>query len=184
MNRDFPEKLDRKVIYESDWISLYADRVRMPGGEIIESYHRLHYPHESVCVVICNDRDEILLIRSKRYTTGRIEWEIPAGRVEEGESPAEAARRECFEETGCVVGELTFLCTQNPSNGMSDLAVHNYLGKVERETDCFDENEVDGKQWIKRETVLEMLRKNEIFCGASMLALMYAIQFYMPENSR
>lgn len=39
MNRDFPEKLDRKVIYESDWISLYADRVRMPGGEIIESYH-------------------------------------------------------------------------------------------------------------------------------------------------
>lgn len=80
--------------------------------------------------------------------------------------------------------DLTFLCTQNPSNGMSDLAVHNYLGKVERETDCFDENEVDGKQWIKRETVLEMLRKNEIFCGASMLALMYAIQFYMPENSR
>ena len=68
MNRDFPEKLDRKVIYESDWISLYADRVRMPGGEIIESYHRLHYPHESVCVVICNDRDEILLIRSKHQS--------------------------------------------------------------------------------------------------------------------
>ncbi|GAA6292666.1 NUDIX hydrolase [Enterocloster asparagiformis] len=184
MSRNFPEKLDRKVIYESDWISLYTDRVRMPDGEIIESYHRLHYPYESVCVVICNARDEFLLIRSKRYTTGRIEWEIPAGRVEEGESPVEAAKRECFEETGCVTTDLTFLCTQNPSNGMSDLAVHNYLGKVERETDCFDENEVDGKQWIKRETVLEMLRKNEIFCGASMLALMYAIQFYMPENSR
>ena len=184
MSRNFPDKLDRKVIYESDWISLYTDRVRMPDGEIIESYHRLHYPHESVCVVICNARDEFLLIRSKRYTTGRIEWEIPAGRVEEGESPVEAAKRECFEETGCVTTDLTFLCTQNPSNGMSDLAVPNYLGKVERETDCFDENEVDGKQWIKRETVLEMLRKNEIFCGASMLALMYAIQFYMPENSR
>lgn len=48
MSRNFPEKLDRKVIYESDWISLYTDRVRMPDGEIIESYHRLHYPHESV----------------------------------------------------------------------------------------------------------------------------------------
>ena len=83
-----------------------------------------------------------------------------------------------------MVGELTFLCTQNPSNGMSDLVVHNFFGMVRRETENFDENEVHGKQWIKRETVLEMLRKNEIFCGASMLALMYAIQFHMPENSR
>ena len=76
-----PERLASKTIYESDWISLYEDKVKMPDGSIIDSYHRLHFPHESVCVVICNDKDEILMIQSKRYITGQLEWEIPAGRI-------------------------------------------------------------------------------------------------------
>lgn len=77
-----PERLKRRVIYESDWIDLYADTVRMPDGSIIEPYHVLHYPHNSVSVVIYNNKDEILMLRSKRYTAGGLEWEIPAGRVE------------------------------------------------------------------------------------------------------
>lgn len=47
--------------------------------------------------------DEVLLIRSKRYTVMRLEREIPAGRVEGGEIEEDAARRECMEETGCMV---------------------------------------------------------------------------------
>ena len=47
-----PERLASKTIYESDWISLYEDKVKMPDGSIIDSYHRLQFPHESVCVVI------------------------------------------------------------------------------------------------------------------------------------
>ncbi|SDB68974.1 NUDIX domain-containing protein [Butyrivibrio sp. INlla16] len=48
----------------------------------------------------------------------RLEWEIPAGKIEEGESPEEAARRECIEETGCSLKDVSFLCSQNPANGM------------------------------------------------------------------
>ncbi len=58
MNDSMPMLLDRKVIYESDWVSLYCDRVRMPDGRELDSYHRLHYPHESVSVVIVNERSE------------------------------------------------------------------------------------------------------------------------------
>ena len=54
-----PEKLDRKIIYESDWVSLYLDKVRMPDGRIFNTYHKLHYPHESVSVVIVNEKNEI-----------------------------------------------------------------------------------------------------------------------------
>ena len=43
------------------------------------------------------------MTRSKRYTVMRLEWEIPAGSVEDGESKEEAARRECMEETRCTV---------------------------------------------------------------------------------
>lgn len=173
-----PERLDRKVIYESDWISLYADKVKMPDDSIINTYHNLHYPHESICVVIFNEKDEILLIQSKRYVTNRLEWEIPAGRIETGEAPHEAAKRECIEETGCSISDLRFLCSHNPSNGMSDLLVHVFGAKVCRETAEFDQNEVNDKKWVKRKDVLEMLRDNKTRCGVSMLALLYANQFY------
>ena len=176
---DFPQMLARNVIYESDWVSLYQDRVRMPDGSVIPAYHRLHYPFESVACVVINERDEILMIQSKRYTTGRIEWEIPAGRVERGESAAEAAKRECLEETGCTLKDLTFLCTQNPSNGMSDLTVHVFAARVGAQSRDFDENEVSKTAWMEKGRVIQMLRDNEIRCGLSMLSLLYAIQFYM-----
>ena len=35
-----PERLDRKVIYESDWVSLYADKAQMPDGRIFNTYHK------------------------------------------------------------------------------------------------------------------------------------------------
>lgn len=173
-----PERLASRTIYESDWISLYADKVKMPDGSIIDSYHRLHFPHESVCVVICNDKDEILMIQSKRYITGRLEWEIPAGSIEDGESPEEAARRECMEETGCELEELVYLCSENPNNGMSDLLVHIYGAKVKTEEKVFDENEVNCKKWMKKDDIMHMLKNKEIHCGVSMLALLYAESFY------
>ena len=86
MNNKFPKQLDRKIIYESDWICLYSDKVEMPDGHIIDTYHKLHYPHESSCIVIINNKEEILMIQSKRYITSKLEWEIPAGRIENNET--------------------------------------------------------------------------------------------------
>ena len=179
MNQNFPKQLDRKVIYESDWVCLYADKVEMPDGRILDTYHKLHYPHESSCVVIVNAKEEILMIQSKRYTTSRLEWEIPAGRIENNETPEDAARRECLEETGCTLKDLTYLCSQNPSNGMSDLKLHVFGARVENEIPKFDENEVQRKKWIPKNEVMNMLRANEIQCGVSMLALLYAMNFYL-----
>lgn len=178
-NNILPERLDRKVIYESDWISLYTDKVKMPDGQIINAYHQLHYPHESVCVVIVNEKDELLLIQTKRYTTSRLEWEVCAGRIENNERPEDAARRECLEETGCILKDLTYLCCHNPSNGMSDLKIYVFGAKVDTESMDFDENEVNAKRWVPKAEVVEMLKNNEIQCGVSLLALLYAMQFYI-----
>lgn len=172
-----PVMLERKVIYEGDWVALCADKVKMPDGRIIKSYHKLHYPHESISVVIINERDEIMMIQSKRYVTSRLEWEIPAGRIEENETPEDAAKRECLEETGCILKDLNYLCCYNPSNGMSDLKIHLFMARVETETSDIDENEVNAKQWVPKEEVLEILKNNRSQCGISMLGLLYTIQF-------
>lgn len=178
MNHDImPVMFERKVIYESDWIALYSDKVKMPDGRIFKSYHKLHYPHESISVVIVNEKNEIMMIQSKRYITSRLEWEIPAGRIEENETPEDAAKRECLEETGCILKDLEYLCCYNPSNGMSDLKVHLFVAKVDTEIADIDNNEVNTKQWVSKETVLEILRENKTRCGVSMLGLLYALQF-------
>lgn len=173
-----PERLARTVIYESDFVCLYADKVRLSNGYIIEKYHQIHYPKEAVCVVILNERDEVLLIQNKRYTIGRLEWEIPAGKIEPGESMEAAARRECMEETGCTLKDLRYLCSQNPANGMSDCVCHCFAARVDTETAAFDTSEVASKKWLPRQTVLDMLKNNETRDGVSMLGLLYAFQFY------
>ncbi|MBE5868260.1 MAG: NUDIX hydrolase [Lachnospiraceae bacterium] len=151
----------------------------MPDGRIFDTYHKLHYSHESVSVVIVNEKNEILMIQSKRYVTSRLEWEIPAGRIEKNESPECAARRECLEETGCTLKDLTYLCCYNPSNGMSDLKLHVFGAKVSTESMEIDANEVNAKKWIPKDKVIDMLKNNETQCGISILALLYAIQFYI-----
>ena len=173
-----PERLERNVIYESDYVCLYADKVRLPSGYIIEKYHQVHYPKEAVSIVIFNEKDEILMIREKRYTVGRLEWEIPAGKIEAGESKEDAARREAMEETGCTLKELTFLCSQNPANGMSDCLCHVFAARVDTESAIRDTDEVDSKVWIPIDKVREMLRKNKTHCGVSILAILFALEFY------
>ncbi len=177
-----PERLAREVIYESDYVCLYADKVRLPSGHIIDRYHQIHYPKEAVCVVVFNEKDEVLLIRERRYTVGRLEWEIPAGKMEPGETKEEAARRECLEETGCTLKSLRFLCSQNPANGMSDCVCHCFAATVDTESPPLDTDEVASKQWFTRDAVLEMLRNNETRDGVSMLGLLYAFRFSGDEK--
>ena len=173
-----PERLERNVIYESDYVCLYADKVRLPSGYIIEKYHQVHYPKEAVSIVIFNENNEILMIREKRYTVGRLEWEIPAGKIEAGESKEDAARREAMEETGCTLKQLTFLCSQNPANGMSDCLCHVFAARVDTESAIRDTDEVDSKVWMPVDKVREMLQKNETHCGVSILAILFALEFY------
>ena len=53
MEKDkLPERLERTTIYESDYVCLYTDKVRLPSGRIIDKYHQIHYPKEAVSIVI------------------------------------------------------------------------------------------------------------------------------------
>lgn len=160
-------------------MTLYKDRVKLPDGAVLDAYHRVHIPNASVCVVIVNEKNELLLIQSKRYTTGRLEWEIPAGGIEAGESAEEAARRECREESGCGLKEIQYMCSQNPSNGISDCLIHYYLARVSAEDEGFDKNEVRNKSWVSKKEAELLLRGNMSRCGVSMFGLLYAIHFYI-----
>jgi len=73
---------------------------------------------------------------------------------------------------------LKFLCTQNPANGMSDGICHVFAARVDTESMDFDENEVKRKKWVSRDHISKMLKDNEMKDGVSILALLYAFEYY------
>lgn len=73
--------------------------------------------------------------------------------------------RECREETGCTLKDLTFLCSHNPSNGMSDSVCHVFGARVNSEASGFDTDEVSEKMWVSKEKCLAMLKKMKRWTG-------------------
>jgi ADP-ribose pyrophosphatase len=171
----FPKRLARTVIYENPWVNLYVDKVIFPDGRLIEKHHYLHYDRQSVGIVVENNKNEILLIKSYRYVTNSMGWEIPAGGIEDGETPQEAAKREVLEETGYTVTEPQLIYTFNPSNGMSDAVFNIVRCKAISCIDEFDKNEVKERKWESIRNIREMIGNNEIKCGPSLIGLLLTL---------
>src|SRR5919199_1293296 len=94
--------LRRETIYESPWLRLYRDDVRLPDGSLIAGHHVIEYPQPAVGVVPVGDDGRILLIEHYRFITDTTGWEVPAGRVDPLEELEDAAARELREETGYI----------------------------------------------------------------------------------
>lgn len=168
-----PKRLHRKTIYQSPWVSLHLDRVEMPSGHIIEEYHFLNFPSEGVMIVVTNKKNEICMIKSPRYPTQTLEWEIPGGLMDEEEKPEETAEREVWEETGYKIKNMRTVYSCHPLNSFSDKRVHTIFAELASEEQSdFDINEVSEVRWFTDEEVKKMIRNQEISDGQSLLALL------------
>ena len=86
------------VVYRGRVFSVEVDRMRFPNGTEHEVAVVRHPP--SVVLVPMKDDRHVILIRQYRAAVGRELWELPAGSLDPGETPEEAAVRECEEEIG------------------------------------------------------------------------------------
>ena len=169
-----PKRLNRKKVYESKWINLYTDKVLMPSGKIIEKYHFLDYPNDSVVVLLTNNKNEICFVKSLRYTTQQIQWELPAGGIDKGEDILKAAEREVLEETGFKTKSLKLHYSFNPSNGMSNQTTHIVIGEVDDSVQVsFDTDEVNEVYWLSVSKVEELIENKEISDGISLIAILF-----------
>ena len=171
-----PERLARKTIYESPWVNLHLDRVKFPAGRVIDEYHVVDMQVEAVGVIVQDDEDRLLMVQAYRYPTDSIDWEIPAGGIDAGETPEIAASREVHEETGVQVGDVEYLYKFHPLNGSCNKIFHLARGTARTAgTNEFDRNEVAGHAWIELGAVRHMLRNNEIRDGYTLAALLWVL---------
>src|SRR5947209_8496211 len=115
-----------RSVYESEWVSLHLVDIEVPGHGRFE-HHVVRMPNHAAGTVVHDPGRGLLLLWRHRFITDSWGWEIPAGRIEPGESPIDAAAREALEETGWQPGRLRPLVEYQPTNGLSDQVFHIYL---------------------------------------------------------
>ena len=114
-----------RIDWQCPYFRIRRDEIRLPDAT--ESVYYVLEIHASVFIVPVLEDGRIVLIRNYRHTLGEWVWEVPAGGVEAGQSPDEAARLELLQEIGGTVQELKFLLKASTMNGIGQHIAHLYL---------------------------------------------------------
>ena len=125
VNKLFSEPtLSSKPIFEGKVISLRVEEVRLPNGETAT---REIVKHPGAVAVLPLIGDRMLVVEQYRKALERSLVEIPAGKLEPGEDPLEAAKRELAEETGYRCGKIGHIASFYTSPGFADELMHLYV---------------------------------------------------------
>lgn len=178
---DGPGRLGGERQWEYRFLDAHVDRVRYPDGSEGEQV-LIHHPGAAAVVPVLSALDgpdpQVLLIKQYRYATDGFLWEIPAGRLEPNEDPADCARRELLEETGCRCERLVPLTSIWTAPGFTNEKIHLFAafdltqGAHARESDEF--MEVHALPLTK---VLTLIRDGEISDAKTIAALLYVAGF-------
>lgn len=169
----FEEKtLDSKRIYEGRIINLRVDKVTVVSGtstrEIVE------HNGGSVIAAVTDD-NKIIMVKQFRKPMESPILEVPAGKLDGDEDPADAALRELSEETGYSAGKLEKLTEFYPSVGYTTEVLHIYLATDLKPGACHpDENEVLEVMEMDLEEVYRMVMDGKIHDGKTIAAVMMA----------
>lgn len=130
--------------------------------------------HRPAVAIIALKEGRMLFVRQMRPAVGLAPLEIPAGLIEPGEDPLEAARRELAEETG-LKGDLTYLFSYYVSPGFTDEKTHVFLAEnLEEAQATLDEEEAIEVVWMPPEEALFRHRRGELeFSATGIVGVLY-----------
>ncbi len=166
-----------RSLYDSEWVSLRLVDVEVPGQERFE-HHVVRVSKEAAGTVVHDPDRGVLLLWRHRFITDTWGWEIPAGRIEAGESPEQAAVRETLEETGWQLRTIRHLVTYQPTNGLSDQRFHLFFADgADRVSDPTDPGESERIEWVPLARVVQFAKTGEMADGLSLTAVLYSLAF-------
>jgi ADP-ribose pyrophosphatase len=172
MNFDYIwRKLSTQSVLKTPYYDVRVDRLRHPQGHELD-YYVIAFARQATGVVPVADDGRVLLVQQWRHPVEKLTWSIPAGAIETGESPADAAARELREEAGCAARRLEPLYHYHPSIGVADQVFHIFVAQgVELQTER-DTAEIHQVEFFTRARIEELIDHNEIVDGMSLTGLL------------
>jgi ADP-ribose pyrophosphatase len=174
MSADYTEKLlASHTRYEGKLLTLKEDEVHLPDGS---TGVREYVVHQGASMVVPLFEDFSLLFeRQFRYPVGNHFLELPAGKVDRGEAPLAAARRELFEETGYVAERWQHLATLYPCVGYSNERVDLFLARgLKHEDHPGEDGEFIECVSIGLDEALELVVHGEITEAKTIVGIFWA----------
>ncbi len=157
-----------KTVYKCDLFSVTEDHATDGKGyEIRRSIVR--HPGSAVMMAV-DAKKRILLVRQYRLPAESMMWELPAGRLDSGEKPLQAAKRELIEETGCRARTWKKLTSFYPSPGFLQEKMTIFLatGITQGEATPMDDEKIECR-WFSPAEIDRMLRSGKIIDGKTMI---------------
>lgn len=167
----FEKKLESKEIFYGKVIHLTHDKVLLENGH--ETYREIMH-HNGASVIIAFDEDDrLLMVRQFRYAIGEEVLELPAGKIDPGETPEQCAMRELIEETGYRAGKMTELGVIHPSVAYTNEAVYLfYAENLTKEQQKLDEDEFLTVEHIDFSQALDMVMNGEITDSKAQIGIL------------
>ena len=173
---------DERNVYLNEYIQLYEDLLDINGFKKI--YVRGKRKNYSTVVPFLS-ADKLLMIKSYRYLVDSLQFEIPSGYIEDGESPKDAAIREFKEETGYSANKILFVGEYTLDYSMFEqrgyiFAAYDLVKTQEQHLGLMESIKIES---LTIDQVKEMLFKGKILNAASIVALYISIEFH-EKNMR
>jgi len=171
--------LSSKVVFEGKVFRVNRDKVVEPGGNTNE---RDVIRHNGSVVILALDHSKskknpwVVMERQYRHAAGQFLWELPAGKIEAGEEPLAAGKRELAEETGYIAKKWKPLVEYFASPGFLGETMKTFLaeGLVTGEAHPEEDEKIEIRL-IKLNDILKMIDKGMIQDGKTLTAiLLYA----------
>jgi ADP-ribose diphosphatase len=160
-------------IYKGRIVDLRLERVTLPNGTTIR-LEMVRHPGAAAIVAV-NEQQEVALLRQYRHAAGGFIWEIPAGKLDHGESPEVCAARELREEAGLTAGSLTLLGAIYTAPGFCDEKIHLFLARgLSPGEQQLEKDEVLSVEQVPLRRALAMIRSGEIQDAKSIAGLHHA----------
>lgn len=170
----FEEKcISSERIYEGRILNVRRDKVTALRGE---AYREIIEHNGAVAMVAITETGNIVLVKQYRYAAGRTFLEVPAGKIDKGETdPLGAAIRELREETGYTANNIEYMGRINVSVAYSEEVIHIYLMRdLVPGKQCLDDDEAVEVIEMPFEEACEMAAQGKLEDAKTLAALFLA----------
>lgn len=166
--------LESNQIFDGKVVKLFVDKAQLENGEAV-TREVIKHPG-GVCVVPLDENGNVLFVKQYRYPHHQVMLEIPAGKLEWGESHHDCGLRELREETGCTCDSYTYLGSLVPTPAYCGEIIHMYLAEgLHYGKQDLDEDEFLDIERIPLQKAAEMVMNNEIPDAKTQLAILKTV---------
>lgn len=171
--------ISSETIYDGRIFKVTKDMALLENGK--EADREVVHHHGGVTIIPITENEEILMVKQYRYPHHKVMLEIPAGKLEQGESHYECGKRELLEETGCTCREYRYIGEIVPTPAYVSEVIHLYMAKgLEYSRQDLDDDEFLEVEKIPLKKAVEMVMSGEITDSKTQIGVLKAWYIYSP----